>query len=243
MSKRLTMAGIAALAAAGMTAQAAIIATETWPTAGDDRDWTLTDQGGSVGVLSVPASIPPGTTPALRVDVDTGAGISVDHVSTTGGDGTPFLGDYSTYNSGQQIKFDFYYDTAAFGSANGLDVFFNSSTATGVNWFYNINVSGQPANTWATYTLSFASDDGWTDEFAGGNFLLDRQNVTEIGFRLTYLESTSDQVYGFDNLTRIRPVPEPETYAAIAFALISLCITFRRQIGDKLRTVQALGNS
>jgi hypothetical protein len=57
---------------------------------------------------------------------------------------------------------------------------------------------------------------------------------------VTYLDGVAGQKYGVDNFVRTFNVPEPETYAALGFALISICITFRRKITDTLATVGIL---
>ena len=92
---------------------------------------------------------------------------------------------------------------------------------------------------WNSVNISMGSDTGWED-FGSSDFLADLSNVSEVGFRLTYLESTLGQVYAFDNLQRHYGTPEPETYAALSFALICLGFTFRRKIEGSMSSAMAM---
>jgi hypothetical protein len=215
------------------SAVAGILAQESWSSPPDLVDWEInphlgpnpgatvvndTGFGNLAGALCVEVSHPGGAPSSGLLSTDSGS----------------FLGDY-TANAGHTISFDFFFDEAAFAATDGLSLFFNNS---GANWYYEIDLSGQAANTWATYTVNFGSETGWSDEGGGApSFSTAAAGVTQIGFRLNYLDGVAGQKYGVDNLTRTFNVPEPETYAALGFALISICITFRRKITDTLATV------
>lgn len=224
-------------------AQAAIIATETWDTTGDLRDWTIAAEVGGGAPLTNPGGFgnPSG---ALQVNANELGDFTPDteRISTAVGDGVPFLGDYSTPINTDYVLFDFFMnstaDTGGFGSTpgSGVQLYFENG---GVTWYYEIDLSAQGAG-WATYSVPFNSSAGWTDLGSSVNgFDSDRQGITEIGFRITYLTNTDLQQFGFDNLQRGYSVPEPETYATIGFALIGLCIAFRRRLTDVLALARA----
>ncbi len=226
------MAALVLLAAG--TATAGILATETWSAPPALVDWELThiqgpDPGGTLangagfgnpaGALCLDVSVPSQPPTAGTLSTDSG----------------PFLGDFT----GQTLQFDFFFDEAAFSTGDGLTLYIDNG-GTGA-WYYEIDLSGQAANTWATYSVNFIEDAVWTDEGTGADgFSTVAGNITEIGFRINYLDNVAGQKYGVDNMVRLLSIPEPETYAALGFALISICITFRKKITETLAQVGIL---
>jgi hypothetical protein len=243
------MVGGAALWLSG-AAQAAIIAQETWDASGDERDWTIAAEvGAPAASLSTPGAFGNGAS-ALQVNSDTAGDFTpdTDTISTSGGDGSVFLGDYSLPAGvgTDWVQFDFFMNSTAeaggFGSTPGfLQLYF---VGGGVTWYYEIDVSGQSADTWVTYQVPFTGGSftpaGWTDLGSSTlGFDSDKTSITEIGFRITYLTDTAGQQFGFDNFTTGYSVPEPETYATIGFALVGMCIAFRRRINEVLSMARA----
>ncbi|MCE9613163.1 MAG: PEP-CTERM sorting domain-containing protein [Lentisphaerae bacterium] len=180
----------------------------------------------------------PAASGEAQVSYTSGIGVDVDRLTTTD---AGFLGDYSSAlpaaaGHNQELTFDFFWAETDPGNNtySGLQVYF---TGNGITWYYGIDTSGQAENTWATYGVSFAPGGaGWTDTGAGGAFDTDKTLVTEIGFRFAYITST-DNTFAFDNVRRGYNVPEPETYAAIAAALIGLCMVSRKRLAELLGPV------
>ncbi len=255
MKKVITLALVGALWFAGV-AQAAIIAEEQWDAAADQRDWDIIDDPNSAGAGVETISNPgnpfnsPNSTAgggALQIEADTAGDFAPDpdlvftDNANPGPDGQPFIGDF-TQPAGYQtdwISFDFFLNsTAEGGGFNGLQFYFVGTG--GVTWYYDVDVSGQSADSWATYSVPVTGGSftptGWSNPALDSTlgFDSDKTSVTEIGFRLTYLTDTDGQVFGIDNLRRGYSVPEPETYAAIGFALVGLCMAFRKRITEIL---------
>lgn len=205
-----------------------VIAEETWDVG--DGGFSLANEVGASGALtSQPATGNPA--PSFQVDVDIpGTGIFTDRI------GNSALGQWSgTYNvlGSEILSFDFFQNA----EPSGLQFYLVGS---GVEWFYDIDTSGfDDGPAWNSVNISMGSDAGWED-FGSSDFLADLSSVTEVGFRLTYLESTLGQVYAFDNLQRRYGTPEPETYAALSFALICLGFTFRRKIEGSMSSAMAM---
>lgn len=218
------------------SAHAGIIHEETWTTGASLQDWQIDPVvGGPAASINPVVSGNPGG--SLRV-TEGDLGIpEVDAVSVSGGAGAPFLGDWST--TADVIKFDFYRQTGNNAIDPGLNFYF---VGGGVTWYYIVDVSTQTDGTWATYNVpvdtSSGSPYGWTPSVPS-TFSTDVANVTEIGFEIQYATGTvGGQTYGFDNVRRGYSVPEPETYAAIGFALVALCMAFRRQLQDLMASVR-----
>lgn len=229
MNKRISLTVLICGMFAATVARAGIIATEEWTAAGTATWGISAEIGPPAGSLNNPgAGGNPGGYLAATDNTGGDFGINTDLI-TQNSIGSPFLGSYATYAS-EYVSFDFYFDsnTSAFSGGSGLQLYFISGITT---WLYNIDVSGQAPDTWTGYNVSFGSSAGWFDVYGIGTpFDTDKTAVTDIGFRLTYLTDTDNQSFGFDNFTRGYAVPEPETYAAIGFALISLAIAFRREL-------------
>ncbi|MDA0989827.1 MAG: hypothetical protein O3A51_03650, partial [Verrucomicrobia bacterium] len=188
MNKRLTLTGIAAgLLLVAAQLQAAIVIEETFDTVGDDRDWVHAHESGpDTGTPDVNAALAGSEGPASTINVSDGLGgfPSVDTLSTSGGDGAGFLGDY-LQNGGHFFCFDFFFDEADFAGSTGLEVFFTDGGPE--TWYYTIDVSGQGASSWATYSVNLNNQFGWYNEGDETGFLGAAGAVSEIGFRITYL--------------------------------------------------------
>jgi hypothetical protein len=61
--------------------------------------------------------------------------------------------------------------------------------------------------------------------------------VTELGFVLGYQPFMDDQLYRFDNVALV--TPEPGTYAALAAALVSLAVVFRKRLNEQFDAIRA----
>lgn len=231
------MAALTAITFMCSSAIAGILASETWSAPPDLVDWEITHNTGPDPSATLENSAGFGNPAgALCLDVTTVSGPPSSGLLST--DSGAFLGDY-TASGGHALSFDFFFDEAAFQGSDGLALFIDNG-GTGA-YYYEIDLSGQTAGTWATYTVNFGSTLGWSDEGSGADaFSTVAASVSQIGFRVTYLDGVASQEYGVDNLARQFNVPEPETYAALGFALISICITFRRKISDTLATVGIL---
>lgn len=189
-------------------------------------------------------------------DVDSGAangGNIVDYVYDGGG---VFGGDYrSTANGGgtlaangiQGISFNFYNPSAT--AIPELNVYLVA--ASGRVWYHALTDVDQ-TGAWGTYgaNLSYDSLNAGTGNWftTGGDDLAtwqsDLANISGIGFRMLY-DTTANQQYGFDNIIiqddpYILLVPEPQTYAMLGFALLSLGITFRRKLEDSFASLKSM---
>lgn len=225
-----------------VVAQAGIIHQETWETGASLQDWEIDPiiGGPGTGTLTPVAGGNPGG--SLQVtEADLGVP-EVDAISVSGGAGAPFLGDWTQthpVHHTDYISFDFFRDTGSDAIDPGLNFYF---VGGGVTWYYIVDVSTQLDGSWATYTIPVdvfsGSPAGWTPSVPS-TFSSDVMSVSEIGFELSYATGTlGGQLYAFDNVRRGYLVPEPETYAAIGFALVALCMAFRRQLQDLLVMVR-----
>ncbi len=184
-------------------------------------------------------------------NVDSGAangGNIVDYVFDGGG---VFAGDYTAgglaANGIKGISFNFYNPAAT--AIPEMQVYLVA--ASGNVWYHPLaDVTG--GSGWANYgaNLSYDSLNAGTGEWftTGGDSLAtwqsDLANISGIGFRMLY-DTTANQQYGFDNIIiqddpYILLVPEPQTYAMLGFALLSLGITFRRKLEDSFDSLKSM---
>jgi len=167
---------------------------------------------------------------ALRVTRDPEPGLGgEDYIFTTDSDLLAGLGTY-------WVEFDFYAgaDDLGTGPADnpaGLDLYFKGATS-GTVWKHAYNPAGWSG--WEHLTGNFDYAFGW---FGGleAAFATDLADASEVGIVLNY-QDWDGQVYGLDNFGL--HAPEPETYAALAAAFISLAITFRRRLNESLAHVR-----
>ena len=132
----------------------------------------------------------------------------------------------------RQVSFDFY------GMANmtGLDFYFSDGLS---EWHYGID---NIAVGWKTYTVSMTYSGLWFDTLGGGtptDFSDALGSVSDVGIVLGYSSDIGPQLYGLDNFTLDDAfvVPEPETYALLGFAILSVGLTFRKKLDESLALV------
>ncbi len=137
------------------------------------------------------------------------------------------------------VSFEFY---AGSGAPAGLGFFFQSGDN---HWYYDIN----PVNSsgWQTYEAlltfggsgwyGYANDDFITD-LTLSNFNTDLAAVDRLGLYIYYNVNQSGQEYGIANFGLT--VPEPETYLALAVALLSVAFVFRRKITESLEEARMM---
>jgi hypothetical protein len=132
-----------------------------------------------------------------------------------------------------QVTFDFFTD-----SNDGLDdypasLYFYFMSGTGSLWVFDVasQLNGRGWNDGITVGLGGA---GWNN-IIGSETLLSTTlgNVAEMGILLTYEGTLAAQNYGIDNFAL--HYPEPGTYAVLAFALLSLGVTFRSKLQTGLK--------
>jgi hypothetical protein len=238
--KRGFIAAVTVAVALGGIAHAGIIAEETFETAGDLRDWDLVpvvDPSGTA-TLTAPSGMLNPSTPAASLNLSDGVlgTPELDQVSiSTPGDPSGLIGTGDWVSDGTDfVQFDFYLDANADAAGfNQLTFFF---VGGGDTWYYQVDVSGQTGGNWATYSVPFSGSTGWTTTSVDP-FTTDVASVSSFGFEVSYVTGAT-QTYGFDNVRRGFTVPEPETYAAIGFALVALAMAFRKQLTDMLAVVR-----
>lgn len=146
------------------------------------------------------------------------------------------------------IHFDFYVDPGndeplpaaslglyLYGGSLGSEEtwYWDNIGAAGVGWGeYGANIeAGSPTTGFGSWT-STGSD--WAGTIA---------NVLEVGIVLRYLgPSAGTQIYAIDDFTISEDpflVPEPETYAFLAMAILALGLVFRKQVDESLRSAFA----
>ena len=146
------------------------------------------------------------------------------------------------------MGFDFYVDPANGSVPSALQLYF---VGNGETWFFNL--SDSLTTGWNTYGANFNSFSE-TDPFGfgswvqysefgtGGNWSTDITSISEIGIELSYLSGVGGQIYAIDNFTLDEDpflVPEPETYAFIAMALLSLAFVYRKRLEDQFQLAMA----
>lgn len=240
---KLMLAGMTVAVLACATAPAAIIAINDWESGAEG--WTIenadTPPPSNYGTLTDPAVL--GGENALQVTADTTGipGVIRDLIYASGANSLVTSGGYDL--PWAAVEFDFYAGAggATFDEPAELRLFFvyDAGGAGEMVWYYDVNVTG--ASGWDSYWVDMEYSAGWYN--MGGfnteaNFLTALTDVDQIGFMLTYQPNLAGQTYGFDNVTL--SVPEPEEYAVLAFALVSLCIVFRKRLNESLSAVRLL---
>lgn len=239
--KRGFIAAVTVAVALGGIAHAGIIAEETFEAAPSLQDWQLVpvvDPTVSATLVNNGSLVNP-TTPAGSLVLSDGAlgTPELDQVSITApGDPSGLIGTGDwVADSTDFVQFDFYMDASADAAGfNQLTFFFLGQG--GDTWYYQVDVSGQTGGNWATYSVPFSDGTGWTTTSVDW-FTTDVASVTSFGFEVSYVTGAA-QTYGFDNVRRGYSVPEPETYAAIGFALVALAMAFRKQLTDMLAVIR-----
>lgn len=201
---------------------------------GGSPNGSLSDGGGYLQVDSGAASIIPLT----------------DFVIDGGG---TFAGDYTAgglaVDGVRGISFDFYNPAAT--EINGLQIYLIA--ASGNVWLHPLVNDIVTGGAWGNYGANLDEDslNAGTGEWfttAGDDLATwqaDLATITGIGFRMYYVNNTANQIYGIDNIIiqddpYILLVPEPQTYAMLGFAFLSLGVTFRRKLEDALASLKAM---
>jgi hypothetical protein len=241
--------GMVIMLALCWSATAAVIVTEDF--AGGLNGWVIDDASDGSG------GAPYGTI------TDGGGYYRVDSGNANGGNivdyafdgGGVFAGDYrSTANGGgglaangiNGISFNFYNPAAT--AIPELSVYL----VAGGNTWYHALTTVDTTGGWGNYgaNLSYDSLNAGTGNWftlAGDNLATwqsDLANVTGMGFRMLY-DTSANQIYGLDDIIiqddpYILLVPEPQTYAMLGFAFLSLGVTFRRRLEDALSSLKAM---
>ncbi len=229
---------------------ATIIAQETWSNPPSTENWDASDDIpgdglGAYGTLTGTVGPVGGETDVLQITGGAPDTAPRDFVYTQS---APFIGDYGAMGV-QGIWFDFYVDPANGSVPSALQLYFVSDGG-GANeemWFFDL--SDSLTTGWNTYGANFNSSSEsdptgfgtWVQysEFGNtGTWSTDIGNITEIGIELSYLSGVGGQIYAIDNFTLDEDpflVPEPETYAFIAMALLSLAFVYRKRLEEQFQ--------
>jgi len=226
------------LLAAGM-ASAAVIITEDFADVGS---WTVAQDPNLATTpgdyLDDPPSVvttySPGNNALEFHDTDAPPSFPLvgdeDYIGTTG-DG--LVGNFTTLGGGpgvQNITFDFYADDVVPGQ---VQLYFYS-LAAGTTWYSPSFDSQLTAGSWTRGLSIGFQQDQW---LFGSNWDTAIQNVDAIGVYLSsYGTLSGNQDFAMDNfqLDDDTPVPEPQTYAMLGFAVLSMGFTFRRRLEESL---------
>jgi hypothetical protein len=164
----------------------------------------------------------------------------LDEVVDGGGDNNLNAYDFGSAGGGDPmvdavafITFDFYSD-ANDGDDYPANLYFYFLTDPGASetiWRINIFDQLDTPGDWNDITISLwnPTGAGWSNPLGDDTFANTFNNVYEMGVMIQYAGGAG-QNYGIDNYAMHNP--EPGTYAVLAFALVSLGVTFR----GKLRT-------
>jgi hypothetical protein len=218
--------------------------TENWAAkadpAGPAHGTLIQDGSGSLGagVLEVNAAAGEGSTDYIFTD---STGTKGELIDGTGGGNS-----LNAYNFGAEkgepdavdavafIQFDFYSDSNDGGDELPGNLYFYFYTSQGGGTLWRLNIADEISAGWSNdITIGLwdhtTAGSGWNQVFGGADWNTALGDVDEMGVMLAYT-GNNGQVYGIDNYEMHNP--EPGTYAVLAFALVSLGVTFR----GKLRT-------
>lgn len=200
---------------------------ETWDS--DTAGWLIKDYSGGAayGSLSWAATLPLNEQPGV-LQVTGGAPADPtprDIIYTTGGG---LAGNINYATSLFTIMFDFY----AAAVPVKLDAYLLGS---GYKWFFDLT----PSLSAGWNSLSAPIGGTWyniDDGRSGADFVADIADVDEIGIMITYNLNQGGQVYGLDNFDVI---PEPETWAFLGIAFLSIGYSFRDRLEKALAVIKA----
>jgi len=214
---------------------AAIVITNDWESGAET--WTDRVSWGTpnTALTNPDATGLGGGSDALRITGGSAGGGSESYVYNN-----TLTGDYNSLGI-VSLSFDFY---AASNTPAALELYFrhDSGGAGDTEWHFTIS---DLYTGWHTYDVNFLTSGGWyNSDYGPGNqtqLLADLVDVDEIGLLLTYQPNVTGQIYGTDNWQAgdTYYIPEPETYAMLAFAFVSLAITFRKNLNEQLERALA----
>lgn len=145
--------------------------------------------------------------------------------ATASAQGGNFLGDYTIGNLA--VNFKFYADDYTTIDNNTLALYFHSSIGNRT-WKFSLN-SPALIDTWYDYTVPMGWG-GWTSPGAGqADFNADLADVDQLGVWVYRSGDLPAQQYGIDDFGLGLFVPEPSTYAMLAFTFLTLGLTLRRK--------------
>ena len=245
MRKCLGWMMVAAVLAMGSSAFAATIVIDTWEGASTEN-WGIGDapgygnDGQGNPVDGAYGTISQGSLDGQNALIIDGGGISAAEEDWISADTTAdalYVGDYGAKGV-ESILFNFY-DGEGLTGTDDLRVYFYSSTDA-ATWYYDVSTSLG----WNEGGVNFDSGaaGAWYSEDVGADWATAVADVDEVGMYIRYLDGIGSQDYGLDNFQLNDdpipiPSPEPETYAMLGFAMLGLCVTFRRKLEDSLHVV------
>ena len=125
------------------------------------------------------------------------------------------------WSTNTTVQFDFWQSNVV---AGGLELAFGD-TNNGDIWTYSLTPSGLLTN-WTTYIVSFNDLADWSSPFSADTYLDDLSAIDWIGVEI-YRDTSSQQVYGIDNVRL--SVPEPAECVLLAAAMITSGMSLRRK--------------
>ena len=251
--KRINLSvAVAAMVMACWSASAVPIVTQDF--AGGQGTWVLNKlaDGSWAGP---PASAGSATINAGVMDIDSGAA-NGGNVADFFYSGADFDGNYTAgglaVDGIQGVSFDFYNGGGT--AIPELSVYLVA--ASGRVWYHS-STEVTSTSGWGTYGVNLSYDSldtmlagdqrGEWFTLGGDNLAAwqtDLATVSGIGFRMLY-DTTANQAYGFDDIIiqddpYYTMVPEPQTYAMLGFAFLSMGVTFRRKLEASFASLKAM---
>jgi len=171
------------------------------------------------------------------------------------GVGSPadYINDYA--NPLASVRFSFYVDPANAGAPAALELYFTTTTGGAFDpWTYSLTTAVSQGAGWYYLAANFYASDvgdpdgsgnGWFNPTLGlydqASLLAALTEVEDIGLLVTFGQEDGldqDIAMGYFALDDEFYVPEPGTWAALGFAFVSLGITFRKRLSDKVKELR-----
>jgi hypothetical protein len=149
-----------------------------------------------------------------------------------GGAAHDLMGNRALGGDAFQVTFDFNSDT---DMPAHLDVYMMSNLS-GAEYLWFSRVDSQlSANGWSSVSVPIVSGNWYNLGQSGADFATDMGKIDEIGIMITWINQDDSQLYGLDNFDVVawEPVPEPETWAMLGIAFLSIGFSFRERL-DKV---------